>query len=65
MVDFIQNFRLFDFSTWGGRVWMVDLIEFFRLFDLGGGGSRWSLLFNFFDLPRSGRRQADAAKSNP
>ena len=49
MVDFIEFFRLLDFSTWGGRVQMVDFIEFFRLFDLEGG-SKWSILLIFFDF---------------
>ena len=28
---------------------MVEFGDFFRLFDLGGG-SKWSILMNFFDL---------------
>ena len=38
MVDYIEFFRLFDFSTWGegldGRFYSI--FSTFRLFDLGG-----------------------------
>ena len=48
MVDFIEFFRLFDFSTWGeglnGPFYLI--FATFRLFHLGGG-SNWAILFKF------------------
>ena len=52
MVDIIEFFRLFKFSTWGeGSKWSI-FIDFFSTFDFStlGGRSRWSMLLIFFDF---------------
>ena len=56
MVDIIDFFRFFDFSTYGGGSRWSILLKFsvFQLFDLGGGGSKWSILLNNFRPMREG-----------
>ena len=51
MVDFIEFFRLFDFSTMGrGFKWSI-LVNFYDFSAWGlGGGSKLSILLNFFDF---------------
>ena len=51
MVEFIEIFRLLDFSTWkGGSKWSI-LLNFFDFSTFQPGGwSKWLILLDFFDF---------------